>query len=413
MKICIVGLGYVGFPLFINLSKYYDTYGLDNDVKKVVRIQNGINPTGEFFGNSELDNIAQSNLYARWDELPLCDIYIVTVPTPVDADNMPDLSILKTVSENIGLRLRTGNIVIYESTVYPSVTEEICVKILSETSGLQLNQEFGVGYSPERISPGDSTKTLESVVKVVAASSDYYLDVIDDVYKKIIPAGTFRANSIQVAEAAKVLENTQRDVNIALMNEIFGIFSACGIETNQVLKAARTKWNFLPFYPGLVGGHCIGVDPYYLIKRGRDKSSDVSLLTTAREINEGFSTKLISLFIKKWLKLDVSARSSDILILGATFKENVSDQRNSKVYTLIRQLEEYNFNCHIFDPLIDKENRRSEFNYVDEIHYNYSNVFLLVPHDAILNTIQFENFCQIEIFGDLYNRSSFPSNIWQ
>ena len=352
-KIGIIGLGYVGFPLAFEFSKRFDVIGFDLSKRRIKELKDGYDKTNEI--SREHFKLMERNIFLTDDvnELKTCNIYIITVPTPVDKTNSPDMSFLKKASEGIGNILKKEDIVVYESTVYPGATEEICVPILEEASNLCFNKDFFVGYSPERINPGDKNHTLPNIKKIVSASSKDSLEKIYSIYSEIIKAGIYKAESIKVAEAAKVIENTQRDINIALMNELAKIFDKLGIDTKEVLDAAGTKWNFLPFKPGLVGGHCIGVDPYYLSHKAQEVGLNPEIVLSGRRINEGMVSFVVgrveSLMNNKSLVLS----GSNILIMGLTFKENCPDTRNSKVFDLIKALRKRDANVEIFDPVLN------------------------------------------------------------
>ncbi|WP_324027960.1 nucleotide sugar dehydrogenase [Maribacter sp. BPC-D8] len=358
MKIGIIGLGYVGLPLAVLFAKKYSVIGYDINKKRVNEINQGKDNTLELSG-LDLDNVLKkksnidgSGLFctAYLDDLKDCDYYIITVPTPVDNTKRPVFTPLIKASETVGKVLKEGNIVIYESTVYPGATEEICVPELERSSGLVFNKDFYVGYSPERINPGDKQHTVEKILKVTAGSTPETAKKVDDLYSSVITAGTHLAPTIKVAEASKVIENTQRDINIAFMNELAKIFHLLDIDTNDVLKAAGTKWNFLPFKPGLVGGHCIGVDPYYLAQKAQENGYNPDLILASRRINDGMGEYLSLQVIKLMLKHDLMVKGAKILILGITFKEDCPDIRNTKVVDMIRSLNEYRVETTIFDP---------------------------------------------------------------
>ena len=341
-------MGYVGLPLALAFSEYYKVVGYDVNQKRISDLSNGI--------DSNLDVVVKenSNLMFSNDKIDLkeSNIYIITVPTPVDENNFPDLSFLKSASELVANFLFEGNIVIYESTVYPGVTEDFCVPILSKISELSYNDEFFCAYSPERISPGAKKYTLQNVVKVTSGSTEKIAVIVDELYKKIIKVGTYRAPSIKVAEAAKVIENTQRDVNIALMNELAMMFDKMNINTYEVLNAARSKWNFLDFKPGLVGGHCIGVDPYYLLHKSEEVGYKPTLLHSSRAINNSVSSFVVDKTIKLLIDAGKLIKDSSVLVLGYTFKENCADIRNTKVKDIIDGLENFYCNVSVFDPYL-------------------------------------------------------------
>ena len=347
-KIAIIGLGYVGLPLALAFAKHYKVVGYDVNAERVGQLNKGVD------ANLDVEVEVNSNLIFSNNEndLKKSNIYIITVPTPVDKDNVPDLTSLKSASELVANSLQKGDIVIYESTVYPGITEDICVPILAKISGLSYNHEFYCGYSPERISPGAEKYTLENVVKVTSGSTSKVADLVDDLYKKIIKAGTYKAPSIKVAEAAKVIENTQRDVNIALMNELAMMFDKMNIDTSEVLEAAKTKWNFLDFKPGLVGGHCIGVDPYYLLHKSEEMGYKPTLLHSSRTINNNVASFIVDKTIKLMIDADKEIKGASVLIMGYTFKENCADTRNTKVKDIIDGLESYSCRVSVFDPYL-------------------------------------------------------------
>jgi len=347
-KIAIIGLGYVGLPLALAFAKHYKVVGYDVNAERVGQLNKGVD------ANLDVELEVNSNLIFSNNEndLKKSNIYIITVPTPVDKDNVPDLTSLKSASELVANSLQKGDIVIYESTVYPGVTEDICVPILAKISGLSYNHEFYCGYSPERIIPGAEKYTLENVVKVTSGSTSKVADLVDDLYKKIIKVGTYKALSIKVAEAAKVIENTQRDVNIALMNELAMMFDMMDINTSEVLSAAKSKWNFLDFKPGLVGGHCIGVDPYYLLHKSEEMGYKPTLLHSSRTINNNVASFIVDKTIKLMIDADKEIKGASVLIMGYTFKENCADTRNTKVKDIMDGLESYSCRVSVFDPYL-------------------------------------------------------------
>jgi len=379
-KIAIIGLGYVGLPLAIAFSKFYKVIGFDIDTDRV----NELNDS--FDSNADISFEINENIKFtdKEKDLFVADIYIITVPTPVTSKNIPDLSILERATKTVATYLRKGDIVIYESTVYPGVTEDICVPILEKLSGFKYNADFYCGYSPERISPGAEKYSLENVVKVTSGSTLEVADDIDRMYQKIIKAGTYQAPSIKVAEAAKVVENTQRDVNIALMNELSMMFDKMNIETSEVLSAARTKWNFLDFKPGLVGGHCIGVDPYYLLHKSEEMGYKPTLLHSSRSINN----KVASFIIEKTKELlsntDKVISESSVLILGYTFKENCSDTRNTKVKDIYDSLVESSCRVSIYDPYILPDSDNNFINNPFESDQKYDAIIVAVAHNEFL-----------------------------
>ena len=359
-KICIIGLGYVGLPLAVAFSKKFKVIGFDISLTKINDLKNSKDislQVGEDLLNSVKKNITYtSNIQDAKD----CNIYIVAVPTPVDKVNRPIFTPLIKSSKIIGSVLSKNDIVIFESTVYPGVTEDICAVELEKSSGLKFNQDFYCGYSPERINPGDKVHTVTKILKLTSGSTPEIAKKVDNLYKQIIEAGTFMVSSIKIAEAAKVIENTQRDVNIALINELAIMFDQMGIDTNKVLEAAATKWNFIKLTPGLVGGHCIGVDPYYLTFKAEELGYQPNLILAARQINDGMSKYIANQTIKEMIKANKSIKDSNVLILGVTFKEDCPDMRNSKVIDIINELKDFGINIDVYDPWIDpKENKKS------------------------------------------------------
>jgi UDP-N-acetyl-D-galactosamine dehydrogenase len=353
-RIAVVGLGYVGLPLAVALGREFPTIGFDIDATRVARLQNGIDVTGEV-GEQDLAAATKLRYSADAADLREANVYIVAVPTPVTPHKWPDLGPLIRASEMVGRAMSSGAIVIYESTVYPGATEESCVPTLESTSGLRLNHDFFCGYSPERINPGDQSRRLADIIKVTSGSTPQAADFVDALYRRIIRAGTYRAPSIRVAEAAKAVENTQRDVNIALVNELALIFSRMGIDTEEVLKAAATKWNFLNFRPGLVGGHCIGVDPYYLIHKASEVRHYPELISAARRINEGMSAHVTGQVLRLMTLKQINVVGSRILVLGATFKENCPDLRNTRVREIVDELRACHANIDVHDPYADPD----------------------------------------------------------
>ena len=359
-KIAIIGLGYVGLPLAVEFGKKYPTTGFDINGPRIAALISGHDSTLEV-DEAELKQATQLNYTTDIEQLKSCNIYIVTVPTPIDSHKRPDLTPLEKASETVGKVLSKGDIVIYESTVYPGATEEVCVPILERHSGLTFNKDFYCGYSPERINPGDKEHRVTTIKKVTSGSTPEIADIVDNLYKSIITAGTYKASSIKVAEAAKVIENTQRDLNIALMNELAIIFERLGIDTLEVLKAAGTKWNFLPFRPGLVGGHCIGVDPYYLTHKAEILGYHPQVIKAGRRINDGMAAYVAQQTIKQMIRSGTNIRGAKVIVLGLTFKENCSDLRNSKVADLVKELQEFGCEVYVHDPLADAEQALHEY----------------------------------------------------
>ena len=358
--IAIIGLGYVGLPLAVEFGKKRAVIGFDINEKRIAELQVGHDRTLETTPD-ELKEADKLAFTATPQDLSDCTIFIVTVPTPVDSANRPDLTPLIKASETVGKVLRNGAIVIFESTVYPGATEEVCVPVLEKFSGKKFNVDFFCGYSPERINPGDKEHRLPSIKKVTSGSTPEVAELVDQLYRQIITAGTYKASSIKVAEAAKVIENTQRDVNIALMNELSLIFRRLGIDTLEVLQTAGTKWNFLPFRPGLVGGHCIGVDPYYLTHKAVEVGYHPEVILAGRRINDNMASHVADEVIKLMLRKNVPVLGSKILVLGLTFKENCPDVRNTKVVDIVRTLQGYNTQVDIFDPWIDVAEAEHEY----------------------------------------------------
>jgi len=359
-KIAIIGLGYVGLPLAVEFGKKYPTTGFDINGPRIAALISGHDSTLEV-DEAELKQATQLNYTTDIEQLKSCNIYIVTVPTPIDSHKRPDLTPLEKASETVGKVLSKGDIVIYESTVYPGATEEVCVPILERHSGLTFNKDFYCGYSPERINPGDKEHRVTTIKKVTSGSTPEIADIVDNLYKSIITAGTHKASSIKVAEAAKVIENTQRDLNIALMNELAIIFERLGIDTLEVLKAAGTKWNFLPFRPGLVGGHCIGVDPYYLTHKAEILGYHPQVIQAGRRINDGMPAYVAQQTIKQMIRSGTNIRGAKVIVLGLTFKENCSDLRNSKVADLVKELQEFGCEVYVHDPLAEAEQALHEY----------------------------------------------------
>ena len=358
--VAVVGLGYVGLPLAVEFGKHYPTIGLDLSVEKIEAYRRHVDPTGEVSGE---ELMAATQLRATTDaaELRQADFVVVAVPTPVDEAHIPDFSPLIGASTAVGKNLKPGAIVVFESTVYPGATEEVCIPLIEKHSGLRWKSDFFVGYSPERINPGDKVHTLTRIVKVVAGDTPQTLDQVAAMYGSIITAGVHKATSIKVAEAAKVIENTQRDLNIALVNELSLIFHRIGIDTTEVLEAAGTKWNFLPFRPGLVGGHCIGVDPYYLTHKAETLGYHPQVILAGRRINDGMGKYIAEQTVKEMIQGGHSVKGADVLVLGLTFKENCPDLRNSKVIDVIRELQSYGCTVHVHDPLAQASEALHEY----------------------------------------------------
>lgn len=390
MKICVIGLGYVGLPLARLFSTKFPTIGFDMNQHRVDTLNDGHDTTLEV--SDELLRVAiKDNGFlctTVLDEIQDCNVYIVAVPTPVDENNRPDLQPLIGASETVGKVISKGDIVIYESTVYPGVTEEECLPVVERVSGLRFNVDFYAGYSPERINPGDKEHTVEKIVKVTSGSTPKIADIIDNLYNAVLVNGTHKAPSIKVAEASKIIENSQRDVNIAFMNELAKIFNAMGIDTHDAIEAAASKWNFVKLSPGLVGGHCISVDPYYLIQKAQVYGVLPRIMSNARRLNDGMGAYVANQTIKCMNKKGVIVKNAKILILGITFKENCPDIRNTKVVDIYHTLEEYTSNITVFDPWADIEAVKHEYNIdvVSELPDNkYDSIILAVAHKQFIN----------------------------
>ena len=383
----IIGLGYVGLPLALEFGKTRSVIGFDKDKDRINELTNNIDKTLEC-SKQQLLNAKYAVFTDNFDDLIKCKIYIIAVPTPINALNQPDLFLLREASRYVGKSLKKGDIVIYESTVYPGATEEVCVPILEENSKLQYNEEFFCGYSPERINPGDKDHRLTSIVKLTSGSTPLIADEVDKLYKEIIVAGTYLASSIRVAEAAKVIENTQRDVNIALMNELSMIFKKLEIDTLEVLKAAETKWNFLPFKPGLVGGHCIGVDPYYLTYKAEQMGHKPEIILAGRKLNDGMGEYVGNELVKLMLDNNISLAKASVLVLGFSFKENCPDIRNTKVIEVVRTLLKHGVLVDVYDPWIDvcEAKEKYDIDCLKELPKNgqYSGIILAVAHNEFL-----------------------------
>lgn len=382
-KIGIIGLGYVGLPLALEFSKKFQVIGFDINSKRISDLKKGEDFTNEV-ERSDLKKDKKIVFSAESKMLKDCNFYIVTVPTPISKDKRPNLQPLISASNLVAQYIKKGDTVVFESTVYPGATEEECIPILEKISNLSLNTDFFVGYSPERINPGDKTHRLPNIKKVTSGSNQKSADFIDLVYKEIISAGTYKAESIKVAEAAKVIENTQRDLNIALMNELSIIFNLMNIDTEAVLKAAETKWNFLPFRPGLVGGHCIGVDPYYLTHKSESVGYNPEIILAGRRMNDGMASFVSSQLIKLLAQKNIKINGSKILILGLSFKENCPDIRNTKVVEIIKDLQEYNCNVSVFDPWVNKDEAKKEYgiNLLSNVKTNqFDAILIAVPHN--------------------------------
>jgi UDP-N-acetyl-D-galactosamine dehydrogenase len=382
-KLGVIGLGYVGLPLAVEFGKKYPTLGFDINSSRIAQLIEGHDSTLEV-SDEELKESPLLSYSSNKNDLEDCNVYIVTVPTPIDEHNQPDLTPLIKASEMLGGVIAKGDIIIYESTVYPGATEEECIPVVEAVSGLKYNIDFYAGYSPERINPGDKEHRVTNILKVTSGSTPEIAEQVDQLYKSIIIAGTHKASSIKVAEAAKVIENTQRDVNIALINELSIIFNKLNIDTLEVLKAAGTKWNFLPFRPGLVGGHCIGIDPYYLTHKAQTVGYHPEMILAGRRLNDGMGEYVVSQLVKAMLKKRIHVDGSKVLVMGLTFKENCPDLRNTKVVDIVSELKEYNINVDIVDPWCSSQASEHEYGLaltesVKENHYDA--VILAVGHD--------------------------------
>ncbi|EIT7026108.1 Vi polysaccharide biosynthesis UDP-N-acetylglucosamine C-6 dehydrogenase TviB [Vibrio vulnificus] len=382
-KVGIIGLGYVGLPLAVEFGKQRQTIGFDINQARIDELSAGHDSTLEC-SDTELAEATQLIYTSSIEVLQGCNVFIVTVPTPIDEHKQPDLTPLIKASETLGKVIKQGDVIIYESTVYPGATEEDCIPVVERVSGLKFNQDFFAGYSPERINPGDKEHRVTNILKVTSGSTPEVAEYVDQLYKTIIVAGTHKASCIKVAEAAKVIENTQRDVNIALINELSIIFNKLGIDTLEVLEAAGTKWNFLPFRPGLVGGHCIGVDPYYLTHKAQSVGYHPEMILAGRRLNDGMGQYVVSQFVKKMLKKRIHVEGANVLVMGLTFKENCPDLRNTKVVDIVAELKEYNINVEIMDPWCSNEEARHEYglSLCEKPKQNYYDAIIMaVAHD--------------------------------
>lgn len=409
IKICVIGLGYVGLPLARLFSTKYPTIGFDMNQSRVDALNEGHDATLEV-----ADELLQSALEKGFrcttnlEEIKECNFYVVAVPTPVDENNRPDLKPLWGASETVGKVISKGDIVVYESTVYPGVTEEECLPVVEKVSGLKYNQDFFAGYSPERINPGDKLHTVEKIKKVTSGSTQEIADVVDSVYNSVLVNGTHKASSIKVAEASKIIENSQRDVNIAFMNELAKIFNAMGIDTNDVIEAAASKWNFIKLKPGLVGGHCISVDPYYLIQKAQVYGVLPRIMFAARRLNDGMGDYVANQTIKLMNKKGVLVKDANILILGVTFKENCPDIRNTKIVDIYHTLTEYTRNITVYDPWADANHVEHEYGIqltdcsIDTLKGKYDAVILGVAHNEFLN-INVRDFLKDSETGVVYD----------
>jgi UDP-N-acetyl-D-glucosamine/UDP-N-acetyl-D-galactosamine dehydrogenase len=396
-KIAIIGLGYVGLPLAVEFGKKRTVVGFDINQSRINDLKNGVDSTLETT-SEELKDSVHLSYATNLDDVKDCEVFIITVPTPIDKHKRPDLTPLEKSSEAVGSILKRGDIVIYESTVYPGATEEVCVPILEQQSGLVFNKDFYCGYSPERINPGDKEHRVTTIKKVTAGSTPEIATEVDELYQEIIVAGTHKASSIKVAEAAKVIENTQRDVNIALINELALIFNKLGIDTESVLEAAGTKWNFLPFRPGLVGGHCIGVDPYYLTHKALEVGYNPEMILAGRRLNDSMGPYVADQVSKLMIKKRIHVVDANVLIMGLTFKENCPDIRNTRVVDLVKEFESFNCNVDVYDPWVDKDEVVHEYGIksIDQpVKGKYDAILLAVAHDEFKEL----SLKQIKAFG--------------
>ena len=386
IKIGILGMGYVGLPLAMALQNYYNIYAYDTDKEKINELKKNYDRNNQF-SKKKLLSAKNLNFSKNISQLKSCNMYIVAVPTPVKKNNLPDLSLIKKATNDVSKLLSKGNIVVYESTVYPGVTEDFCVPILEKKSKLKFNKDFFCGYSPERINPGDNKNTIENIVKITSGSNKYALNLIDKVYKKIVKVGTFKTKSIKLAEAAKVIENAQRDINIAFINEIKIIFDKIGINIYEVLEASKTKWNFLNFKPGFVGGHCIGVDPFYISYLAKKNNYNPRVILSGREVNDRMPDYEASKFYNKILKKNRFNKKINILVLGATFKENCPDLRNSKALKFIHNLKKDKVKIDVFDPVANQKELKKVLNFNPKFsiksikNKKYDGIFIAVNHD--------------------------------
>lgn len=407
-KICVVGLGYVGLPLAVSLGKKREIYGFDINSKKIEELKNGFDSMKEV-ASEELGNT--KIVYSDSPEvISQSNFIIAAVPTPITKAKTPDLFLIEAVSKTIGQNLKSGSIVVFESTVYPGVTEDICIPIIEKYSGLRCGEDWKIGYSPERINPGDKEHTFEKIVKVVSGMDQESLDIISAVYEEVVEAGVHRAATIKTAEAAKVIENTQRDLNIALMNELSLIFQKLNIDTRDVLKAAGTKWNFLKFSPGLVGGHCIGVDPYYLTYKAEEIGIHPQIISAGRRVNDYMPIYMANKFVKNLITADVPVRGSKVLILGLSFKPDVKDCRNSKIEEVIHELSSFGIHISVSDPLLDNEEISAEFGNVNIIPFSdlgedWNSVITFSEHSEVKNLIETSYFLDLQNSGKLFRIS--------
>ena len=383
LRLAVIGLGYVGLPLAVEFSKSRSVIGFDVNENRIHELIKGYDSTLET-NPDELNEAFNLSFTSELDDIAMCNCFIVTVPTPIDVNKKPDLTPLLQASKSIGEVLKKDDIVIYESTVYPGATEEKCVPVLEKFSGLKFNKDFFCGYSPERINPGDKEHRLSNIKKITSGSNPFIADIIDNLYNEVVKVGTHKAESIKIAEAAKVIENTQRDINIALINELAVIFNLMDIDTEAVLEAAGTKWNFLPFRPGLVGGHCIGVDPYYLTFKAQEVGYDPRVILSGRRLNDSMGSYVAANLLKEMRSRNFNSQNIKVLIMGLAFKENCPDIRNTKVIDIVKTLEENKINVDVYDPLINPDECRQEFdiNPIKVLDNNqYNAIILAVAHD--------------------------------
>lgn len=408
IKIGIIGLGYVGLPLAVEFGKKFPTLGFDINQKRVNDLLTGHDFTLEVTSD-ELKESTNLNYSCSADDLASCNIYIVTVPTPIDTHKQPDLTPLVKASEMLGKVLKPDDVIIYESTVYPGATEDVCIPIVEQFSGLKFNQDFFAGYSPERINPGDKEHRVTDILKVTSGSTPEIAEKVDQIYRTIITAGTHKASSIKVAEAAKVIENTQRDVNIALINELAIIFNKLDIDTSDVLEAAGTKWNFLPFRPGLVGGHCIGVDPYYLTHKAQSVGYQPEVILAGRSINDNMGKYVVSQLVKNMIRKSIQVNSANVLLLGLTFKENCPDIRNTKIVDIVAELETYTINVDVYDPWACSKEALDEYGIeliAEPKQHYYDAIILAVAHNEfkVLDQTSFDKLIKKDsVIYDLKN----------
>ncbi len=409
-KIAVIGLGYVGLPLALEFAKKFSVIGYDINESRIAMMKNKTDPSKELAPS----DFEEKDIFFTADPtfLKNASFFVVAVPTPIDEHKIPNLKPIFSASETVGKALNKGDYVVFESTVYPGCTEEDCLPILEKNSGLKLGSGFKLGYSPERINPGDKERTIAKILKIVSGNDEEALEEIAKIYGEVIQAGIYKANTIKVAEAAKVIENTQRDLNISLMNELSIIFDRMGIDTQEVLKAAGTKWNFLDFYPGLVGGHCIGVDPYYLVHKSKQVGYDPQVILSGRRINDGMPAFIAKRLAQQLIQRGKFPQQTKILVMGITFKENVADIRNSKVAELVKELMQYSINVHVTDPLASPNQLAHEYNLtlIDRISDDYDAVIVAVNHEEYLKldydyfkTIMKENPILLDLKG-IYNR---------